>query len=163
MVSVGDTAPDIVGSLADGDLSRFQLEDHLGDGPVVLAFFPAAFSNTCTDEFCRFRDDISTFAELNATVFGVSTDLPFALNAFREEHDLPFGLVSDTDANAVDAYGVRDSFDGIGVPTVARRAVFVLDTDGTITYGWIADDSSLEPPYREVKNAIAATAEPTND
>ena len=162
MVSVGDTAPDIVGSLADGGLSKFTLEDHLGDGPVVLAFFPAAFSSTCTDEFCRFRDDVSTFAELNATVFGVSTDLPFALNAFREEHALPFGLVSDTDATAVEAYGVRGSFDDIGLSTVAQRAVFVLDEDGTITYTWIADDSGFEPPYREVENAVAATAERTD-
>ncbi|AUX07859.1 peroxiredoxin [Halalkaliarchaeum desulfuricum] len=162
MVSVGDTAPDIVGSLADGDLSKFTLEEHLGDGPVVLAFFPAAFSSTCTDEFCRFRDEFSTFAEVDATVFGVSTDLPFALNAFREEHDLPFGLVSDTDASAVDAYGVRDSFDGIGVPTVAGRAVFVLDEAGTITYSWIADDSSLEPPYEEVEDAVASAADRTD-
>lgn len=156
MVSVGDTAPEIIGSIAETDVSAFALSERLGDGPIVLAFFPAAFSSTCTDEFCHFRDHLSAFEEVGATVFGISTDLPFALEAFREQHDLPFGLVSDTDAEAVDAYGVRTDFEGIGVPTVAQRAVFVLAADGTVTYRWIADNPGREPPYADVQDAVAA-------
>lgn len=159
MVTVGDTAPDVVGSLARGDLSKFRLSEHLGDGPVVLAFFPAAFSNTCTDEFCHLRDNLSAFADVDATVYGVSTDLPHALEAYRQKHDLPFGLVSDTEAEAVDDYGVRADFEDIGVPIVAQRAVFVLDSEGTVTYSWIADDTGLEPPYDEVEAAVVEIAD----
>lgn len=158
MVSVGDTAPDFSGSLADGDLSAFTLSDQIEDGPIVLAFFPAAFSSTCTDEFCHFRDNLSMFSSVDATVLGISTDLPFALEEFRTDLELPFGLVSDTDGDAVAAYGVRTAFQEIGVPTVAQRAVFVIDEHGTITYAWVADDTGMEPPYDDVASAVETTA-----
>lgn len=156
MTAVGDDAPEFAGSLVDDDIEPFELADHLGDGPVVLAFFPAAFSNTCTDEMEAFRDE---FGRDDATLFGVSTDLPHALAAYRTQYDLPFALVADPDHRAIEAYDVVEDFEHYGVETVAQRAVFVIDADGTVTYRWLADHAGQEPDYDALADAVAEAAE----
>ena len=153
MTDVGDNAPSFAASLADGDIESFDLDDHLGDQPVVLAFFPAAFSNTCTDEMEALRDG---FDRSGCTLFGVSTDLPHALAEYRAQYDLPFALVADPDHRAIEAYDVIESFDHYGVDTVAQRAVFVIDTDGVVTYRWLAEHSGQEPDYGALADAVDA-------
>ena len=156
MTAVGDDAPDFTASLVDDDKEPFRLSEHLGDEPVVLAFFPAAFSNTCTDEMEALRDG---FDRGDCTLFGVSTDLPHALAAYRSQYELPFALVADPDHRAVEAYDVVESFDRYGVDTVARRAVFVIDGDGVVTYRWLAENPGQEPEYEALADAVAAAAE----
>lgn len=157
-LDVGDAAPEFDAPLASDGIDRTSLEDHLGDGPVVLAFFPAAFSGTCTTEFCTLRDRISEFESLDATVLGVSTDLPWALEEFREQESLPFGLVSDNDAHICAAYGVQTEYERLAIPSMARRAVFVLDDEGEVTYRWLAPNPGEEPDYDEIQEAVAATS-----
>ena len=152
MTAVGDDAPDFTASIVDDEMEPFRLADHLGDGPVVLAFFPAAFSNTCTDEMEAFRDE---FDRDGCTLFGVSTDLPHALSAYRSQYDLPFALVADTEHRGIEAYDVVESFDRYGVDTVAQRAVFVIDADGVVTYRWLAENAGQEPDYDAVAAAVA--------
>ena len=163
MVDIGDDAPDFTASLADGGIEPFRLSDQLGDGVVVLAFFPAAFSNTCTDEMCAFRDGLDRFESVGGTVYGVSTDLPHALQAYRHEYDLPFGLIADPDHEAIEAYDVVESFAQYGVETVARRAVFVIDRDGVVTYRWLAEHPGKEPEYDAVAEAVAAATNTAQD
>ena len=153
MVDVGDDAPPFAATLVTDDIEPFTLQDYLGEGPVVLAFFPAAFSRTCTDEMRTLRDDVDEFPA-DATVFGISTDLPHALHAYRGEYDLPFGLVADPDHEAIDTYDVVESFDRYGVDTVARRAVFVIDAAGVVEFRWLADDPGQEPDYAAVAEAV---------
>ena len=153
MVSVGDDAPDFTAPLADGDIESFTLSENLDAAPVVLAFFPAAFTGTCTTEMCTFRDQMANFEDVGATVYGVSIDTPFTLNEFRAQNDLNFGLVSDTNREIVDAYDVSMDFAGLGVRNLAKRAVFVVDDDGEITYAWVSDDPGVEPDYEEVAAA----------
>jgi peroxiredoxin len=155
MTDVGDDAPDFTASLASDDIEPFRLSDHLGDEPVVLAFFPAAFSNTCTDEMEALRDG---FDRDDCALFGVSTDLPHALAAYRAQYDLPFGLVSDSEHRAITAYDVVESFESYGVDTVARRAVFVIDGDGVVAYRWLADHPGQEPDYDALATAVAEAA-----
>ena len=157
MIDIGDDAPLFAATLVTDDIEPFTLRDHLGDGPVVLAFFPAAFSRTCTDEMRTLRDDLDEFPA-NTTIFGISTDLPHALNAYREEYDLPFGLVADPDHDAIEAYDVVESFDRYGVDTVAQRAVFVIGADGTVTYRWLADNAGREPDYDALTEAVTDAA-----
>jgi peroxiredoxin len=158
MVDVGDDAPDFTAPLANGDVESITLSEHLGDGPVVLAFFPGAFTGVCTDEMCAFRDALSEFESVDATVFGVSVDTPFSLNEFRANNDLGFDLVSDTDKEVIDAFGVRDpDFADFGY-AAAKRSVFVLDDEGTVTYRWVTDDPGVEPDYEEVREAAADAA-----
>ena len=153
MTAVGDDAPTFTASLVTDEIQPFDLADHLGSEPVVLAFFPAAFSNTCTDEMEALRDG---FDRTGCTLFGVSTDLPHALAAYRSEYDLPFALVADPAHRAIEAYDVVESFDHYGVDTVARRAVFVIDADGVVTYRWLADNAGQEPDYDALAAAVEA-------
>ncbi|WP_227130685.1 redoxin domain-containing protein [Halorubellus salinus] len=156
MADVGDTAPDFIAPVATGDVESITLSDAVEDGPVVLAFFPGAFTSVCTTEMCSFRDRLSAFEDVDATVYGVSTDSPFSLNEFRSQNDLSFGLVSDHEKEIIDAYDVRTSFDHIGLHGLAKRAVFVVDSDRTISYAWVSDDPGVEPDYDEVATAAHA-------
>ncbi|WP_363465789.1 redoxin domain-containing protein [Halogeometricum borinquense] len=153
MVDVGDDAPDFTAPLADGDVESFTLSEHLDEAPIVLAFFPAAFTSTCTTEMCTFRDRMANFEDIGATVYGVSIDTPFTLNEFRDQNDLNFALISDTNRELIHEYDVAMDFDSLGVHNVAKRAVFVVDTDGTVSYAWVSDDPGAEPDYDEVAAA----------
>ncbi|MFC6872178.1 redoxin domain-containing protein [Halobellus marinus] len=153
MVSVGDDAPDFTAPLADGSVDSFTLSEHLDEAPLVVAFFPAAFTGTCTTEMCTFRDRMTNFEDVGATVYGISIDTPFTLNEFRDQNDLNFGLISDTNRELVDAYDVSMDFADLGVRNVAKRAVFVVDGDGTVTYEWVSDDPGVEPDYGAVAEA----------
>jgi peroxiredoxin len=161
MPEVGDPAPDFTVPMAGGgaydDVEPFTLSAALAEGPVVLAFFPAAFTGGCTEELCTFRDELSSFESLDARVYGVSVDLPFALNVFAMEQGLPFPLLSDFDKAAIEAYDVV--LEGIhGLSGVAERSVFVVDTDGTVRYRWVREDGNpdFEWLVEEVRDAVAA-------
>jgi peroxiredoxin len=156
MVSEGDTAPAFSATVANGDVEAFGLEDHLGDGPVVLAFFPGAFTPPCSNEMVALQERYDEFADAGATLVGVSADSAFSANAFREEHGLEFDLVSDMDRAIIEAYDLRIDIEELGLLGVANRAVYVLDEDGTVTYAWEADDPTTEPDYGELLAAVGA-------
>ena len=154
MISVGDEAPDFTAPLANGDVAEVSLSDAVADGPVVLAFFPGAFTSVCSHEMEAFEDRLGEFAEAGVIVYGVSIDTPFALNAFREELGISFDLISDSNRDIVDAYGLAMDFTALGVHDLAKRAVFVVDEDRTVTYSWVSDDPGVEPDYDEVVGAV---------
>lgn len=156
MPSTGDSAPDFTAPLATGDVESITLSNRLPEeAPLVLAFFPGAFTSVCTSEMRTFEDRLSDFEEHDASVYGVSVDSPFALNEFRERNDLSFPIVSDFDRELVDDYDVEMDFADLGVHDVAKRSVFVLDEDGTVTYSWVSDDPGVEPDYEAVERAVA--------
>ncbi|MFB6092295.1 MAG: redoxin domain-containing protein [Haloquadratum sp.] len=146
----GDTAPAFEATLADGEVSAFDLRDALGDGPVVLAFFPGAFTPPCTNEMIALQERLDAFEEVGASVYGVSADSAFSQNAFREEHGIEFPLLSDMDREVIDAYGLEIDIDDLGLLGVANRAVFVLDEEGVVRYSWVAEDPTNEPDYEEL-------------
>ncbi|WP_336337827.1 redoxin domain-containing protein [Haloarcula brevis] len=156
MVSTGDTAPDISATLANGEVEAFELSDHLGDGPVVLAFFPGAFTPPCSNEMVALQEHLGDFHDAGATVLGVSADSAFSLNSFREEHGLEFDLVSDMGRSAIQDYGLEIDIEDLGLLGVANRAVFVVDGDGEVTYSWVADDPTNEPDYEALVDAAAS-------
>ena len=153
MVVIGDDAPDFTVPLADGSVGSFTLSERLDEAPLVLAFFPAAFTSTCTAEMCTFRDRLSDFEAIDAAVYGVSIDLPFTLNEFRRQHNLKFGLLSDANRELVNAYGVAMDSTWHGIRDAANRAVFVVDGGGTVTYTWVSDDPGVEPDYEAIARA----------
>ncbi|MUV88964.1 redoxin domain-containing protein [Halapricum sp. CBA1109] len=150
----GDSAPLFTATVGTSDHESFALEDHLGDGPVVLAFFPGAFTPPCTNEMIALQDHLDDFAEAGATVLGVSADSAFSLGSFREEHGIEFDLISDMGREAIDAYDVRIDIEDLGLIGIANRSVFVLDDEGTVTYTWVADDPTNEPDYEELLDAV---------
>jgi peroxiredoxin len=157
MVSDGDDAPAFTAPLATGDIESFSLADALDSGaPVVLAFFPGAFTSVCSHEMQTFERRLDDLADAGGTLYGVSIDSPFALNEFRESLSLSFDLISDVNREIIEAYNVSMAFETVGIERLAKRAVFVIDADGTVTYAWTSDDPGVEPDYDEVIQAIEA-------
>ena len=103
-VEVGSKAPDF--TLVNQDRENVTLSRELGDGSVVLAFFPGAFSGTCTKELCTFRDTMGNFRNVNAKVLGISTDTFFTLKAWGDQQKLGFPLLSDYNKEVIGKYGV---------------------------------------------------------
>ena len=91
-VDVGSKAPDF--TLVNQDREPVTLSAQRGR-PVVLAFFPAAFSSVCTKELCTFRDSLAALNRSNAQVYGISVDTFFTLKAFQSAEGLNFPLLSD--------------------------------------------------------------------
>ena len=154
-LQIGDAAPPF--SLKDADRKTVSLQDFAGK-TVVLTFFPAAFSGTCTCELGMFRDSCSELAGLNATILGISVDLPWTLHRFRVEENLPFRLLSDFDHTTIEAYGiVDDNFSGYH-SGVAQRSVFVVDPAGKIAWSWVSTEQGQLPEIAEVCAAVEQLA-----
>jgi len=103
---------------------------------------------------CAFRDAIDLFEEIDADVYGVSVDLPFAQNRWIEELEL--GSRCHHDHELISKYDVvRD--DVYGTIETARRSVFVLDEDGVVTYRWLREGQS--PEFDELVDEVHAEVE----
>jgi peroxiredoxin len=151
-VDVGSKAPDF--TLTNQDRQPVTLSEQRGK-PVVLAFFPAAFSSVCTKELCTFRDALSQLNQVNAQVYGISVDTFFTLKAFQDQQKLPFPLLSDFNKEVIRAYGVFNE-DMIGLKGIAKRAVFVIDRDGVVRYREVLEDARNEPDYVKVLGSVSA-------
>ena len=151
-IDVGSKAPDF--TLMNDDREPVTLSEHRGR-PVVLAFFPAAFSGVCTNELCTFRDAFGQLdsAKGNADVFGISVDTFFALKAFRNQQHLTFPLLSDFNKQVIRDYGVFNE-DMIGLKGIAKRAVFVIDKDGIVRHREVLEDARNEPDYGKVYETL---------
>lgn len=159
MLEEGNTAPAFTAPLATGDIETFSLADAVEtNSPVVLAFFPGAFTGVCSHEMRALQDRLEELSDAGATLYGISVDLPFALNEFRDRLSLSFDLVSDTDREAIDAFDIAMDFEAIGVHDIAERAVLVVDGNRTVTYAWVSDDPGVEPDYDELLRAVDETA-----
>ena len=153
-VDVGTAAPDF--TLMNQDREAVPLSAERGR-PVVLAFFPAAFSSVCTKELCTFRDSLARLNNANAQVYGISVDTFFTLKAFRDAQQLSFPLLSDFNKQVIRDYGVYNE-DMIGLKGIAKRAVFVLDKDGVVRHREVLDDARDEPDYEKVLAVVASLA-----
>ena len=154
MPSVGDMAPDF--TLTAHDKSPVTLSDLRGRR-TILAFYPAAFTGVCTKEMCTFSDGMASLSSSGASILGISVDSPFSNAAFAEANGIGFPLLSDVHREAVDAYGVSLSDFVIPGYTVAQRSIFVVESDGSIGYSWVAENPGIEPDYDAV---IAHCASP---
>ena len=151
-VDVGSKAPDF--TLTNQDRQPVKLSEQRGH-PVVLAFFPAAFSGVCTKELCTFRDSMARLNSAKAQVYGISVDTFFTLKAFQDAQGLTFPLLSDFNKDAIREYGVFNE-DMIGLKGIAKRAVFVIDKDGIVRHREVLDDARNEPDYDKVFAALAS-------
>ena len=87
-VDIGHEAPDFTLSATTGD--PISLERYRGEKPVVLLFFPLAFSPVCTNELTIMRDDYERYTAAGVEVLASSVDSPFTLQAWAERLELPF-------------------------------------------------------------------------
>ncbi|HJN87991.1 MAG: peroxiredoxin [Dehalococcoidia bacterium] len=151
-VDVGQPAPEF--SLYDTDRGRRSLGEFKGKN-VVLAFFPGAFTGTCTTEMCALRDRADQFNSLNAQVLGISVDPPFSQKVWAENNELNFPVLSDFNREVVNLYDIAlQDLAGLEGYVAAKRAVFVLDKGGVVRYKWVAPAPGKEPLYDEIKEAL---------
>lgn len=155
MLREGDRVPDFTAPMAEGEPDTFNLEDRLdAEAPLVLAFFPGAFTPTCRNELETFQARWNEIQAAGGTIYGISIDTPFALNEFREKLGLEFPLISDTNRTLVDLFGVQMDFEELELENVAKRSVFIVEADRRISYDWVGDDPRREPDYEDVIEAI---------
>ena len=124
----GDPAPEFV--LPDAHGTPVSLVGLRGT-PVVLVFFPFAFSGICTSELAELRDNIEDFEAAGVRLLGISCDPRHSLRAWSEEEGFGFDLLSDfwPHGAAARSYGVFD--DGAGM---AVRGSFLVDADGIVRW-----------------------------
>ena len=132
MLEVGARAPEFI--LPNDEGVDTSLTDLLADGPLILYFYPADFTPGCTKEACSIRDIHNDIQSVGLQVAGISPQDEDSHRRFREEHDLPFTLLSDPDKVAVKMYDVDGPF-SVGV----RRATFLINQDRTIQDAVMAD------------------------
>ncbi|MDA8048080.1 MAG: peroxiredoxin [Actinomycetota bacterium] len=123
----GDQAPDF--ELPDQSGTNRKLSEMLGSGPVVLFFYPAAMTFGCTRESCHFRDLASEFAAVGAQPVGISRDAVAKQKQFDDKHSLGFPLLSDSDRQVAEAFGVKGGMLGL---SPVKRSTFVIDRDGRV-------------------------------
>ncbi|MFY7829706.1 MAG: redoxin domain-containing protein [Flectobacillus sp.] len=151
----GDKAPAF--TLYNTEKAEVSLADFQGKN-VVLLFFPFAFTSVCTTELCEMRDNIATYASLNAEILAVSVDSLFTLGKFKEEQSLPFHLLSDFNKEVSSAYeSIYDTF-AFGTKGVSKRSAFVIDAEGTIQYAEVLESAGDVPNFANVKETLASLA-----
>jgi len=150
----GDTAPDFVLTHRVGS-DPVRLSSELQKGPVVILFFPLAFSPACTTEICTVAEDWGAWEELGATVLGISVDSPWVNARFGESCGATFPILSDFNRDVATAWGVRND-DFYGMRGVANRAAFVVDASGEIRWAWVTEDASVMPDFGAVRDELRA-------
>jgi peroxiredoxin len=148
-LDVGDAAPNFTAQAAlGGKVYKFTLADSLAKGPVVLYFFPAAFSGGCSSEAHEFAEAMGKFEALGATVIGVSSDDIDTLGKFSVQAcQGKFPVASDNTQN------VMKSYDAVMAlrPDYANRVSYVIAPNGKVIYNY----QSLNPS-RHVEKTLAA-------
>lgn len=128
---IGDRAPDFRTRNHHGETVTLHALVAQSQGPVLIVFYPWAFSGICTGELVALREGHADLAAAGVKVLAVSCDAMFTLRAFAEAEDLPFDLLSDHWPHGAIAreYGVFDDEAGC-----ALRGTFLLDRSGTVTW-----------------------------
>jgi peroxiredoxin len=152
-IQVGQQAPDF--TLFDSDKNKVTLSS-LSGSPVVILFFPLAFTGVCTKELCSVRDNIAAYNQTNAKVIGISVDSLFTLAKFKEDQQLNFTLLSDFNRSAVSSYGVLyDVFPAFEMEKVSKRAAFVVDAQGIVRYAEVCATPGDLPNFAAIQETLA--------
>jgi peroxiredoxin len=155
-LAVGTKAPDFTLSTktADGP-KQVRLSENFEKGNTVLLFFPMAFTGTCTTEMCEVSAGLNGYTNLNAVVYGISGDNPFAQEAWAHKEKITVPLLSDYDHGVAKEYGVMyDSFlpqMNLGMSGVPKRSAFIVDKNGVIQYAESNDDARQLPNFEKIK------------
>ena len=124
-----------------------------GKQKTVLLFFPLAFTSVCMKEMCDVSAGLSAYTELNAAVYGISVDSPFALEKMAAVDGLKFPLLSDFNKDVSTAYDVLYA-DLLGFKGVSKRSAFVIDESGSIIYSESSDDPHDLPDFDAIQAVL---------
>lgn len=149
--TAGERAPDFALQSTSGQtvaLSSFAGEKH-----VLLAFFPLAFTSTCTTELSAFTDDFDQFTGHDVVVLPISVDSVPTLSEFKRKHDMRVDLLSDFKREASRAYGTlwQDAF-------FSNRAYFLVDKGGVVRWAHVEAKPGQRRENHEILEQIATLA-----
>jgi peroxiredoxin len=151
MIEEGEQAPDFrLPAVVDGERREVGLADHLDERVVVLGFYPGDFNPACDGQSTDL-DDLDLFTmQKDVAVLGISGDSVHSHRAFAAEYDLQVPLLADVHGEVTEAYGVGADEPG----SLTRRAVVVVDPEGTVRYAWAAESSDDLPDVDRVRAAV---------
>ena len=138
----GTPAPDFTLPSTSGE--RVTLSQLRGK-PVLIAFFPLAFSSTCTAELCEMRDDWSEFESRGVVVLPISVDSTYSLKEYKQKYAMKVDLLSDFKREVTIRYGVlnEDRF-------FSNRAYFLVDAQGIVRWTHVEENPSLKRRNQEL-------------
>lgn len=150
-LQVGQKAPDF--TLFNTEKKEVSLSGFAGN-PVLLLFFPQAFTGVCTEELCSVRDNMAQYNSMNVTVLGISVDSIFTLGKFKQEQNYNFDLLSDFNKEVSAAYeAIYDTF-VFNMKGVSKRAAFLVDAKGDIAYAEVLESAGDQPDFKAIQAAI---------
>ena len=147
--AVGEQAPDFE---LEGTEGQFRLSDHRGER-VVLLFYPGDNTPVCTKQFCSYRDRPDAFADLGATVVGISAQGVDSHRGFTDKNHLNVPLLADEDGAVAKSFGAHGRLG-------TKRAVVIVDEDGVVRH---RHDHLLGLDFQsvdELKSALDAVPSP---
>jgi peroxiredoxin len=159
-LATGTKAPDfsLPTKTADGP-KQVKLSENFGKTNTLLLFFPMAFTGTCTTEMCNMTKELPNYSGMNAAVYGISGDNPFAQEAWAKKESITVPLLSDYEHKIAKEYDVMyDSFlpqMNLGMGGVAKRSAFIIDKNGVIQYAESNDDARELPNFDKIKAKLA--------
>jgi peroxiredoxin len=144
--AIGQMAPDFTLPSTSGEKLTLSA---LRGKPVLLAFFPLAFSGTCTAELCDMRDHHEQFADRDVVVLPISVDSTYALKEYKAKHAMKLDLLSDFKREVSRRYGVlmEDRF-------YSNRAYFLIDAQGILRWAHVEENPSHRREDAELLRAI---------
>jgi peroxiredoxin len=144
---VGDVAPDFTApSTAGSDVS---LASFRGKRNVLLAFFPLAFTGTCTKELVCFTEDFDQFVGQGVEILPISVDSVPSLREFKNKLGMTTELLSDFKRDISRAYGVLND-----EKFYSNRAYFLIDTSGIVRWSHVESNNSQRRDNSEILGAI---------
>jgi len=153
-LATGTTAPDFTLKTKNADgLADVTLSANFGSKKTVLLFFPLAFTSVCQEEMCTMSGQLEAYKALDAEVYGLSVDSPFAQEGWAKANNITVTLLSDFNKEVATAYDVIYE-DLLGFKGVAKRSAFVIDAEGKVVYAWSSDDPHDLPSFDEIKAAL---------
>lgn len=154
-IAIGTKAPDFsLKSKTATGLVDVTLSTNFGNKNTVLLFFPLAFTSVCTKELCDLTAGLNAYAELGATVIGVSVDSPFAQEAWAQKEKISITLASDLNKEVIKKYEVVFPMLA-GVGDTASRAAFVIDKAGFVQYSEQTATPKDLPNFDAIKAVLA--------
>ena len=151
-IEIGQKAPEF--TLYDSEKNKVSLADYKGKN-VLLVFFPQSFTRVCTAELCSLRDNIATYNNANAQVFGISVDSVFTLAQFKESQQLNFPLLSDFNKEVSTAYDAIYADWILDMKGVSKRSAFIIDKDGNIHYAEVMEVAGDLPNFEAIQQTLA--------
>ena len=144
---IGDIAPDFTLLSTTGE--RVTLSDFRGKKNVLVAFFPLAFTSTCTEEVCAFSEDFDQFTGKGVEVIPISVDSFATLREYKKKYDLKVEMLSDFKRTASRAFGVLHE-----EKYYSNRAYFLIDREGVVRWLHVEDPPKMRRENSELFEQI---------